>query len=104
MLTLLLYGLLALFILLYLLRALLMAGYDRLNAKNEKSSHSPLSSLFAANIVTLRPLREPKLRARSIDQKRHLVFQKKATAYYYLLWISLLAILFLAAKIYLDAF
>ncbi len=105
MLNLLLYGMIALFVLIYLLRSILMAGYERLNAKNEKGQHSDsLSQLLLNTIITLKPLREAKLRARSIDQKRHLVFQQKATVYYYLLWLTLFAILFLAAKIYLDAF
>ena len=105
MLNLLLYGMIALFVLIYLLRSLLMAGYERLNAKNEKGQHgSSLGELLLNIIITLKPLRQSKLRARSIDQKRHLVFQQKATVYYYMLWITLFVILFLAAKVYLNAF
>lgn len=105
MLNLLLYGMIALFLFVYLLRALLMAGYERLNAKNEKRQHgSSLGVLLLNTIITLKPLREAKLRARTIDQKRHLVFQQKATVYYYMLWVTLFVILFLGAKVYLDAF
>ena len=78
-----------------------MAGYERMNSKNEKGGYrNSLSQLLLNTIITLKPLRESKLRARSIDQKKHLVFQKKATIYYYTLWLSLFAILFLTAKIY----
>ena len=105
MLNTLLYGMIALFLVIYLLRSILMAGYERLNAKNEKAQHgSSLSLLLLNSIITLKPLREAKLRARSIDQKRHLIFQQKATFYYYTLWLSLFAILFLASRGYLDAF
>lgn len=99
-----LYGLIALFAFIYLLRALLMAGYERLNAKSEKGKEFSFFSRFLVIIVSVKPLLQPKLRATSIDHKRHLVFQQKATVYYYLLWAVLFVILFLAAKIYLGAF
>ncbi len=105
MMTLLLYGFTFLFAFIYLLRSLLMAGYERLNAKNEKRNpEKSFMQLLIKIMITLQPLRTVKLRARSIDQKRHLVFQQKATWYYYMLWVTLFAILFLAAKVYLNAF
>ena len=105
MLNLLLFGMIALFLLTYLLRSILMAGYERLNIKHEKGKYGKsLAQILLETMITLKPLLEPKLRARSIDQKRHLIFQKKATVYYFALWLSLFAILFLAAKIHLEAF
>lgn len=104
MLNLLLYGTVLLFSFVYLLRALLMAGYERLNARNEKSEVQPLLQLLLVGMLTLKPLREVKLKARSIDQKKHLVFQKKASFYYYVLWVLLFIILFFVAKVYLNAF
>lgn len=105
MLNLLLYGMIALFLLTYLLRSILMAGYERLNTKHEKGKYGKsLAQVLLETMITLKPLLEPKLRARSIDQKKHLVFQKKATIYYYTLWLSLFAILFLVAKSFLVAF
>lgn len=95
----------ALFVFVYLLRSILMAGYERLNTKTERGQkRNSLLQLILSIMVTLKPLRESKLRARSIDQKKHALFQFKATIYYYMLWLTLFAILFLLAKIYLDAF
>lgn len=99
-----LYGLIALFTMVYLLRALLMTGYERLNVKSEKGKEFPFISRLLSIIILVKPLLQPKLRATSIDHKRHLVFQQKASVYYYLLWAVLFIILFLAAKIYLGAF
>ncbi len=99
-----LYGLIALFTMVYLLRALLMTGYERLNVKSEKGKEFPFISRLLSIIILVKPLLQPKLRATSIDHKRHLVFQQKESVYYYLLWAVLFIILFLAAKIYLGAF
>ncbi|RXK57707.1 hypothetical protein ESA94_19470 [Lacibacter luteus] len=104
MLNLMLYGMIALFMFFYLLRALLMAGYERLNAKHDKNRPVSFGNRFLSIVLKLKPLLQSRLRAVSIDQKKHLVFQQKATVYYYLLWLTLFAILFLTAKIYLNAF
>jgi ABC-type multidrug transport system fused ATPase/permease subunit len=104
MLMLLLYGSFALLLLLYVMRALLMAGYDNLNLKHIQRNNNSLVKGWIQKMLRLKPITQMKLTPRSIDQKIHVRFQKKATFYYYGIWACMFAILFLAAKIYLDAF
>lgn len=104
MLMLLLYGSFALLFVLYVLRALLMAGYDNLNLKHVQRNNNSLMRGWLKKMLRLKPITQMKLNPRSIDHKIHVRFQKKATLYYYGIWACLFAILFLAAKIYLDAF
>jgi hypothetical protein len=104
MLMLLLYGSFALLFVLYVMRALLMAGYDNLNLKHIQRNNNMLMRRWIGKMLQLKPITQMKLNPRSIDHKIHIRFQKKATLYYYGIWICMFAILFLAAKIYLDAF
>lgn len=104
MLTLLLYGFFALLLLLYVMRALLMAGYDNLNLKHVQRNNNSLIRGWMQKMLQLKPITQMKLNPRSIDHKIHIRFQKKATIYYYGIWVCLFAILLLVAKIYLGAF
>ncbi len=104
MLQLMFYGFIAFFLLLYTLRALLMAGYDNLNIKNEHRKGSSILKGWTKKMLFLTPILTPKLTPRSIDHKVHMRFQQKSTIYYYGLWACLFVILLLAAKIYLGLF
>lgn len=100
----LLYGSFALLLLLYVMRALLMAGYDNLNLKHIQRNNNTVMRGWMNKMLRLKPITQMKLNPRSIDHKIHMRFQKKATLYYYGIWVCLFAILLLVAKIYLDAF
>lgn len=104
MMTLLLYGALFLFALLYALRALLMAGYDNQNLKYAQRSGNSIVKGWVQKMLQLKPITQQQLKPHSIDAKVHIRFQRKSTFYYYSLWICMFMILFLGAKIYLDAF
>ena len=100
----LLYGSIALFFLLYFLRGLLMAGYDHLNMKHDRRKNEMLMRGWRSKLLRLKPITQFKLTPKSIDYKKHVRFQKQATFYYYLIWACLFTILFLCARIFLDAF
>ena len=100
----LLYGSIALFFLLYLLRGLLMAGYEHLNMRNDKEKKRLLLSDWVRKLLLLKPISQFKLSPKSIDYKKHVRFQNRSAFYYYALWACLFTILFLAARIFLDAF
>jgi hypothetical protein len=100
----LLYGSIALFFFFYLLRGLLMAGYEQLNLKNDKRKRDLILRGWAGKLLTLKPLSQFKLSPKSIDYKKHLRFQKQSAFYYYVIWACLFIILFLCARIFLDAF
>lgn len=100
----LLYATLAFLFFFYVMRALLMAGYDNLNLQHiHRNNHSILRAWFQ-KMLQLKPITQVKLQPSSIDHKVHMRFQKKATFYYYGIWACLFLILGLAAKIYLEAF
>lgn len=100
----LLYALIVFFLLIYFLRALLFAGYESLNYKTDMKKTGIIAKLVFNKIMTLKPILQIKLPGKGVDHKIHQRFQKKAWMYYWLLWASLFAILFLAANIYLNAF
>ena len=98
------YGSIALFLLLYVMRALLMSGYDNQNVKHNQRNGSSIVRGWIRKMLFLKPILQLKLTPRSIDHKVHMRFQKTATLYYYGLWACLFVILLLAAKIYLGLF
>ena len=104
MLQLLLYLFILFFFLLYFLRGLLMAGYENLQHKNNYKKSGPVVKSLVHLILTLKPLFHRKLKPKGVDYKIYERFQKKAMFYYTFMWMSLFIILFLAAKIYLNAF
>ncbi len=104
MITLLLYAALLIFVVVFMLRALLMAGYDNINLKHEKRKGSSIFKGWLNQMLRLKPITQAKLKPRSIDHKVHLRFQRKSILYYYILWICLFVILFLSSKIYLGLF
>ncbi len=104
MMPLLLYASLFAFAVVYLLRALLMAGYEILNQKHEKRKNTSIFKSWVSHILLLKPITQAKLKPRSIDHKVHMRFQQKSTIYYFMLWACLFVILFLSSKIYLGLF
>jgi len=100
----LLYSLIAFFLFIYFLRALLFAGYESLQHRTNLKKTGILAKLVLNKMLTLKPIFQIKLPAKGIDHKVHQRFQSKAWMYYWLLWLTLFAILFLAARIYLNAF
>jgi hypothetical protein len=104
MMMLLLYAAVFVFVLIFMLRALLMAGYENVNLKHERRKGSSVLKGWINQMLLLKPLTQPKLKPRSIDHKVHMRFQRKSTFYYYALWACLFLILFLIAKVYLRAF
>lgn len=104
MLLLIFYASLAVFFLLYVMRALLMAGYDQQNITREDRKSFSLVKTWLLKMLLFTPLSQMKLTPRSIDHKVHVRFQRKSTLYYYGLWACLFVILLLAAKIYLGLF
>lgn len=104
MLQLFFYLLILVFLLLYFMRGLLMAGYENLRYKNNYKKSGPVVKSLVQILLLLKPLLQPKLIPKGVDYKIYERFQKKATFYYFVLWICLFLILFLAAKIYLNAF
>lgn len=104
MLLLIFYGSVAVFVLLYVMRALLMAGYEQQNINREERKSFSLVKTWLLKMLRLTPISQPKLAPRSIDHKVHVRFQRKSTLYYYGLWACLFVILLLAAKIYLGLF
>lgn len=98
------YGSIALFMLLYVMRALLMSGYDNQNVKHNQRTGSSIVKGWIRKMLRLTPILQLKLTPRSIDHKVHVRFQRIASFYYYGIWACLFVILLLAAKIYLGLF
>ena len=100
----LLYGMLACFVATYLLRNLLLVGYNHLKYKAGKEKSRLLLRDFIRKALQLRPLTQIKLEPKGYDFKIYQRFQRKFGFYYAVLWFCLFGILFLVARIYLNAF
>jgi hypothetical protein len=101
---LLLYGSCMLFLLIYMLSTLLMVGYDHMKYKDSREKAGMMVSDYFRKAFRLRPLLQRQLEPKGYDYKLYSRFQKRFTKYYIALWILLFAILFLSAKVYLNAF
>lgn len=100
----LLFGLIGIFLLAYLLRSVLMTGYDHFKFRSKKEQAGNLASDLIKKIFSLKPIFQRKLPPKGYDIKVHQRYQQKSTIYYIIIWTTLFLILFLASKIYLDAF
>ncbi len=98
------YAIILIFILLYVLRGLLMVGYDNLKFKNNLKKGGTIAKGLVRNLLTLKPLLQNKLTPKGVDYKVYQRFQKKSTIYYAGLWLCLFMMLFLGASIYMSAF
>jgi hypothetical protein len=98
------YAIIFLFLLLYVMRGLLMVGYDNLKYKNNFKKSGTIAKGLITKLFTLKPLLQNKLTPKGVDYKVYERFQKKSTIYYAGLWICLFMMLFLGASIYMDAF
>jgi hypothetical protein len=101
---LLLYGSVALFLLIYLMSTLLMVGYDHIKYKNSRQKATMMLNDYLNKAFRLKPLLQRQLEPKGYDYKLYSRFQKRYVKYYFALWILLFSILFLSAKIYLNAF
>lgn len=101
---LLLYASAGLFLLIYLFSTLLMVGYDHMKYKDSREKTGMMINDFFRKAIRLRPLLQRQLEPKGYDYKLYSRFQKRFSKYYFALWILLFAILFLAAKVYLNAF
>lgn len=95
------YAIVFLFLLLYVMRGLLMVGYDNLKYKNNFKKSGTIAKGLILKLFTLKPLLQKKLTPKGVDYKVYQRFQRKSTIYYAGLWICLFMILFLAANIYI---
>ncbi|HEX4958981.1 MAG TPA: hypothetical protein VFV46_12440 [Lacibacter sp.] len=100
----LLYAIIALFMTAYFLRSVLMVGYEHFKFKSKREQAGKLFTDLISIIVSLKPLFQRRLTPKGYDFKVQLRYQKKFNVYYVVIWSSLFLILFLAARIYLDAF
>jgi hypothetical protein len=93
-----------LFFVIYLLRCLLITGYNNLKFKTGDVSFQNLFSQFIKIVFSRLPLTQKLLEPRGYDYKVYNRFQKRFVLYYFALWILLFFILFFAANKYLLAF
>jgi hypothetical protein len=104
MLEYLLYALIAVFVTTYLLRSILMVGYEHFKYKSKREQAGEMISDLFRTIIGLKPLFRRRLEPKGYDFKVQQRYQQKFGFYYIILWVCLFSILFLAAKIYLEAF
>ncbi|MFY7879903.1 MAG: hypothetical protein ACOVP6_07515 [Lacibacter sp.] len=98
------YILVAIFILSYFLRSVLMVGYDHLKFKSKRENAGLFFKDLLLVMISLKPVTQRLLTPKGYDFKLHRRFQNKFTLYYVVIWISLFLILFLTAKLYLNIF
>jgi hypothetical protein len=92
------------FVFIYLLRAVLMVGYEHFKYPNKREYAGKMINDLLRKLISLKPLMQRRLEPKGYDYKVHQRFQNKSEVYYFLLWVSLFLILFLFARIYLDLF
>jgi hypothetical protein len=100
----LLYYLVVFFFFFYFLRTLLITGYKHLKFRRNTHTLQLMTKYFLFELFTLGPILKKKLEPKGYDFKVYKRFQQKFMVYYFILWILLFTILFLIAKIYLQAF
>lgn len=100
----LLIALILVFLMTYLLRSILMVGYEHLKYKSKREKAGEMLKDLVKVMIGFKPLYQRKLIPKGYDFKVQQRFQKKFDSYYIIIWVSLFLILFLTAKIYLDAF
>jgi hypothetical protein len=100
----LLFLLIAFFLFIYLLKALLMLGYEYFKYRNKTGMSGQMAGDLLTYLITLKPLLQKRLEPKGYDFKMYKRYQTKNSLYYAALWASLFLILFLSAKIYLGAF
>jgi hypothetical protein len=92
-----------LFLLIYLLRAILLSGYEHYRHKKFPKSQ-PFFKTLAVKLLLLQPILQKKLPSKAIDHKVYERFKNISRFYYVLIWVLLFFVLILASNIYLDAF
>lgn len=94
--------LIAVFAVAYVLKALLLVGYNHFKYKI-KSTDLIITELLT-NMITLKPITQKRLEPKGYDFKVYKRYQQKNGLYYAILWVCLFLILFLTAKIYFGMF
>lgn len=92
------------FMIIYLLRAVLMVGYEHFKYPSKREYAGKMMTDLFRKLISFKPLIQRRLKPKGYDYKVHQRFQTKSEVYYFLLWASLFVILFLFAYIYLDMF
>jgi hypothetical protein len=92
------------FLIVYLLRAVLMVGYEHFKYPSKREYAGQMINDLLRKLISFKPLMQRRLEPKGYDYKVHQRFQTKSEVYYFLLWASLFVILFLFARIYLDLF
>jgi len=88
----------------YAFSTLLMVGYDHLKNSISGATLKLMMKDYVRYFFSLKPLQTRKLNPKGYDYKIYVRFQRRYVLYYFALWLLLFIILFLAAKIYLNAF
>jgi hypothetical protein len=96
------YLLIAVFAVVYVLKALLLVGYNHFKYKS-KSTDLIITELLTI-MITLKPIAQKRLEPKGYDFKVYKRYQAKNGLYYAILWVCLFLILFLSAKIHLGMF
>lgn len=92
------------FLIIYLLRAVLMVGYEHFKYQSKREYAGQMINDLLRKLISFKPLMQRRLEPKGYDYKVHQRFQTKCEVYYFLLWASLFVILFLFARLYLDLF
>lgn len=103
MMELLFFAFIAFFLLIYLLRAFLMVGYENIKYRGKSDYATKIGRELMQKLIGLKPLVQGKLEPKGYDYKVYARYQKKFQFYYIILWINLFSILMLFAVIYLGA-
>lgn len=81
-----------------------MVGYEFYKYHDKSGYRIKMLKAFFKKIIQLKPILQKRLEPKGYDYKMYKRFNTKGEVYYFGLWGSLFAILFLIARIYLGAF
>jgi hypothetical protein len=95
---------LATFFMIYFMSTLLMTGYLHIKNKFSSAVFKQMLRDFLKIFFSFQAITQRRLDPKGYDYKLYVRFQRRYILYYFSLWILLFAILFLAAKKYLNAF
>jgi hypothetical protein len=98
------YAILALFVTIYIMRSVLMVGYEHIKFRNKREQAGKMIKEFVSTVISFKPLFQKKLEPKGYDYKLYNRFQRKFVIYYSILWVCLFLILFFSAKLFLGLF
>lgn len=97
------YVLILFFLLIYLLRAFLIVGYEHIKYRGKADYSGIIAKDLLRKLISFKPLTQSKLEPKGYDYKVYVRYQKKFHRYYIVIWITLFSILMLFAILYLGA-